>query len=312
MAHENVRMGGGGASGPPWKLIGICLGAAVVIGLVVLFVSLPEEEDDVRKPWGCQSDADCKTGSVCLARGCLILLSSELPDMWRDDVASQLDAGVPWEPRPTFGKKVLPASECPADVGAVEKPDESRAMPVLKVSVFELTDDGLRVHKQMAAKGAVWLDALRFWLPPGIAIGTGETCSSPGVDRIAVGQGRWRGKTAHYVDVSLKQAAPAGKVTGATVMVKTELPAADKEGTRTLAIGLDPVFEEHTSEHTVVALPLGSDVVAIEGPPPTGQRLLSGFVGYYWEHADLPSELAVRFRLPPVSGSVLDVTELNP
>ena len=66
------------------------------------------------------------------------------------------------------------------------------------------------------------------------------------------------------------------------------------------------------SEHTVVALPLGSDVLSIQGPQPSGQRLLTGYVAYYWAHGELPSEIAVRFRLPEVSGRVLDVAELNP
>jgi hypothetical protein len=211
-----------------------------------------------------------------------------------------------------FGQRVVQASECPVATGKVEKPDESRAMPVLKITVFELAHDGARVHKQLAAKGAVWLDTLRFWFPPGIEIDPAKTCASPGVDRAAVGKGRWRGKTAQRVDVSLKQAAPAGKVTGATVMVEAALPKADAEGVRRLAVGLDPVFDKQTHEHTVVALPLGADVLGIEGPPPTGQRLLSGFVGYYWQHGERPSEMAVRFRLPEFSSRALDVTELNP
>jgi hypothetical protein len=311
MAHETVRMGGGG-SGPPWKLVAIAIGAAAVVVLVLVLVPWSDETDERGKPRGCQSDADCKAGSVCLGRGCLILLSSEHAGIWRDDVAAQLDGGVSWKPRSVFGQKVVRASECPVATGQVEKPDESRAMPVLKITVFELANDGLRVHEQLAARGAVWLDALRFWLPPGVEVDPAETCASPSVDRATIGKGRWRGKTAHWVDVSLKQAAPAGKVTGATVMVEAALPAADAEGVRRLAVGLDPVFDEQMHEHTIVALPLGSDVLGIEGPPPTGQRLLSGFVAYYWEHGERPSEMAVRFRLPEFSSRTLDVTELNP
>jgi hypothetical protein len=310
MAHETVRMGGGGSS-PPWKLIALAIGAAVVVALVVVLVPWSEETEEQQKPSGCLSDGDCKAGSVCLGRGCLILLSSEHTGIWRDDVAAQLDGGVSWKPRRVFGQRVVQASECPVATGPVDKPDESRATPVLKITVVEVAQDGLRVHKQLAAKGAVWLDTLRFWFPPGVEVDPQKTCASPSVDRAGVGQGRWRGKTAHRVDVSLKQAAPAGKVTGATVMTETALPKADAEGVRRLAVGLDPVFDE-LKEHTVVALPLGSDVIGIEGPPPTGQRLLTGFVAYYWEHGERPSEMALRFRLPEFSSRVLDVTELNP
>jgi hypothetical protein len=188
----------------------------------------------------------------------------------------------------------------------------SRTVPEVKITVYELADDGMRVHKQMAAKGEVWLDTLRFWMPPGLPVDAKQTCASPAVDQIAVGKGRWRGKTASWIDVSLKQAAPAGRLTEAAVLTETPLPEADLEGVRTLALGLDPVFDEQASEHTVVALPLGSDVLSLQGPPPTGQRLLTGYVAYYWEHGDRPSEMAVKFRLPEISGKVLDVTELSP
>jgi len=312
MAQETVRMGGGGGGGLPWKPIAAVIGAAIVAAVVAAVLLWPEEEGGAEGPRGCRSDDDCRAGSVCLARGCVILLSSEHQGIWRDDVQAQLDAGVSWKPRPKFGKKVTPASQCPAAQGKVEKPDESRTVPVVRITVFELAHDGMRVHEQMGAKGEVWLDGLRFWMPPGLKVEPGKTCASPAVDRIAVGTGSWRGQSAQYIDASLKQAAPAGRVTEATVMAGTALPAADAEGVRTVALALDPVFDEQASEHTVVALPLGSDVLALQGPPPTGQRLLSGFLAYYWEHGDRPSELAIKFRLPPTTGQVLDVTELNP
>lgn len=311
MAHETVRMGGGGG-GVPWKPIAIVLGAAVVIALVVAVVLWPDDPDDQKQARGCRSDEDCRAGSVCLARGCLILLSSEHQGMWRDDVGSQLDAGASWKPRPKFGKKVAKTSQCPAPVGEFDKPDMSRTVPEVKITVYELADDAMRVHRQMAAKGEVWLDALRFWFPPGLVVDAKKCCASQAVDQIAVGKGRWRGKTAHFIDVSLKQAAPAGRLTEAAVTAEIALPAADAEGVRTLALGLDPVFDEQASEHTVVALPLGSDVLSLQGPPPTGQRLLTGYVAYYWDHGDRPSEMAVKFRLPEILGKVLDVSELNP
>ncbi|MBW2276560.1 MAG: hypothetical protein JRF63_03645 [Deltaproteobacteria bacterium] len=313
MPHENVRMGGDDSGGVPWKPIAIAVGAAVVIAVVLAVILLPDDPVGTEgKRTGCSSDEDCRAGSVCLARGCLILLSSEHHGIWRDDVAAQLDGGVSWKPRPKFGKKVIEASECPAAVGTVEKPDESRTVPVVKITVFELTGDGMRLHKQMAAKGELWLDALRFWMPPGVTIDQAKICVSPGVDQIAVGKGRWRGKTAHRVDVSLVRAAPAGRVAEVSVVSETALPEADAEGARSLSVGLDQVFDEQMSEHTIVALPLGADVLAIQGPQPSGQRLLTGYLAYYWDHGELPSEIAVKFRLPAVPGKVLDVTEINP
>lgn len=311
MARETVRMGGS-SGGAPWKPIAIAVGVALVVAVVTAVVLWPDETEETGRERGCRGDDDCKPGSICLSRGCLILLSSEHAGIWRDDVQAQLDAGVAWKPHPKFGKKVVEASACPAAVGKVDKPDESRTVPVLGITVFELASDSMRVHKQLAAKGEVWLDSLRFWMPPGVAVDPHKTCASPGVDQIAVGRGRWRGKTAHRVDVSLKQAAPAGRVAEAMVVAETALPEADVEGVRTLAVGLDPVFDEQAGEHTIVALPFGADLLSIQGPPPTGQRLLTGYVAYYWDHGDRPSELAVRFRLPPSTGKLLDVSELNP
>jgi hypothetical protein len=311
MTRETVRLGGGGG-GPPWKVIGVGVGGALVVAVVLAIVLWPDQDGAPAASRGCRSDDECKPGSACLAGGCLILLSSEHPGIWHDDVAAQVDAGPAWKPHAAFGEKVLAASRCPARTGAVEKPDESRTTPVLKITVFELVEDGLRVHRQLAAKGQLWLDALRFWFPSGVAIAPERICVSSGVDHVAVGEERWRGKTAGFVDVALERAAPAGRVAVAAVSVHAPLPAADAEGVRTLALGLDKVFDEQMAEHTIVALPLGSDVLALQGPPPTSQRLLRGFVAYYWEHGDRASELALRFRLGPSADRVLDVTQLKP
>ena len=64
--------------------------------------------------------------------------------------------------------------------------------------------------------------------------------------------------------------------------------------------------------HTVASFPLGTDVIAISGPPPTQQRLLQGHVAYYWEHKDRPSNVSIRFRSSDEAHEPLDITEVKP
>jgi hypothetical protein len=88
------------------------------------------------------------------------------------------------------------------------------------------------------------------------------------------------------------------------------LPA-DERGYQTLDLALDPVFDGAV-ERTVLALPLGTDVAALEGTLPARQRLLTGYVAYIWEHGDGPGKASVRFRPPARPGRRLDLREIRP
>lgn len=310
MAHENVRMGSPRA-GLPWKVIAIGVAIALVVATVA-FLMVPASEQDADRRPGCDTDDDCKPGTSCIARGCLIMLSAESPDLWREDVRDQLDPAVPWQPRSKFGEKLQLADRCPAPAGKGIKPDESRVSRVLKVTVYEVDAEHLRIHQQVKAKGDLWLDALRLWFPTVGELSPKQICVSPEVDSVSIGQGRWRGKSARRVDLLLKRAVPAGTITGAAINIESPLPPASPEGLRTLELGLDPVFESAAAEHTVFAVPLGAYVTTIDGPPPTDQRLLSGYVAYYWEHGKSGSEVAVRFQVPAKTTRRLELTELNP
>jgi hypothetical protein len=288
---------------------GAAIVALVAVGVLVM---LPEDEVASTKRPGCDSDAECKPGTSCIGRGCLILLSAEDPVLWRDDVKAQLDPQLPWKPRNKFGQKLPPAARCPAAKGKGIKPDESRTTRVLKVSVYEISGQGLRLYQRIKAKSNMWLDALRLWFPTLSKIASDRVCASPEVDSLTVGSGRWRGRNAQRIDLALKRAVPAETVTGAAVSVEAPLPPAAPDGSRLLDLGLDPVFESGSAEHTVVALPLGADLTTIDGPPPVDQRLLTGYVAYYWQHGRSPSELAIRFRVPDKQHRRLDLAELSP
>ncbi|MFO8070838.1 MAG: hypothetical protein R6V85_03090 [Polyangia bacterium] len=260
----------------------------------------------------CGRNERCPPNAICAAGGCLILLSSEYRELWKEDVAAQLDAGVSWQPHATFGERHIATPHCPAKIGEVDPPDEGVLQPVAEVRLVWFDEESMHLHEQIRTKGSMWFDEIRFWLPPGLNVDSASTCASKEVTRISIGKGGKKKKQAPYVDASLVQAAPVGKIAKAAVSVETEAPEADGEGYRLLVLHLEPTRGEEAEAHTVVAFPLGSDLIAIEGPPPARQRLLNGYAAYYWRHGDEQSEIALRFRLPEAVVTELDPTQISP
>jgi len=208
---------------------------------------------------------------------------------------------------------LLATGLCPAPAGTVAPPDESHLHHLVKITVVDLGAERPTVFRQLRTRGSMWFESLRFWLPAGLDAETvpEAVCVSAGLPATAVGSGRWRGKEAPYIDVSLPQSLPVGREAQAAVSVPIVLPEADERGYRLLELGLDPVFDGAV-ERTAVALPLGTDVAAIEGPVPARQRLLTGYAAYVWDHGQDPARIAVRYRLPAGGRQRLDIGELNP
>jgi hypothetical protein len=296
--------------------IAVVVAVATVAGSIAVAVLFgpPEKPAPDRRPGsGCESSADCPAHAVCAARGCLILLPSEFQTMWEEDVAAQRDPAARWKPPSFFGEKLLPADVCPAPAGTVAPPDENHLQILTKTTVFDFGGDEPAVHRQLRTRGTMWFESVRFWMPAGFgeARDQGTVCVSSGVLAAATGRGKWRGREAAYVDVSLPQAIPVGQEARAAVSMPLEQLPADGQGYRTLELALDPVFDGAV-ERTAVALPLGTDVAALDGVLPARQRLLTGYVAYVWEHGDAPGKAAVRFRLPANLDRRLDIRELNP
>lgn len=293
--------------------VAIAISALLVLGSasVFLFWSPPDRrlESESQR---CGRNDKCPPNAICAAGGCLILLSSEYRDLWKEDIAAQLDAGIPWKPRATFGERYITTPDCPAEAGEVDPPDEGVLQPVAEVRLVWFDEKSMHLHEQIRTKGSMWFDAIRFWLPPGLAVDAGSICASEGVTHISLGTGSRRKEKAPCVDASLAQAAPVGKIAKAAISVETEPPEADGEGYRLLVLHLEPTKGEEAEAHTVMVFPLGSDLVAIEGPPPARQRLLNGYAAYYWRHGDEPSEIALRFRLPQAVIAELDPTQISP
>ncbi len=290
--------------------------AVLLVLVIVLAVSGGPEGEEGGPQYGCKSDAECGPKNICAAGGCLILISSELPDIWRDDVRHQLippDGGPAWQPAPTYGEKLLEPSICPAPTGKMDPPNEKKLSPIVRATVFDIRPREIRLYKHMRAQASVWIDALRFWFPGFDKLDAPTVCASDKVAHVKIGTASYRGKTETYIDTALARAAPAGVVSAAAVSVRRELPQADKDDIRTLSFDLEAIIGTTARYHTIVTVPLGMEVLGIQGPPPTQQRLLIGFVAYYWEHGAGASHVGLRFRIPEVlEAPNLDLGKLNP
>ncbi len=310
--ESNLRMGTGprGKSKKPILLgaVGAVLAIAVIATILTLFTS--SEEEIVSK--GCKNDSECGDGRICAEGGCIILHSSQHAGLWHDDLSAQADAGVAWNPHPTYGEKLMASDICPAKSREVDTPDEGQTEQLAEATVHEVGSGEVLTHKFVRFKGNVWIGSLRFWCPGLSTINPEKVCASDKVAEISVGKKTRAGKPMSYVDATLSQTVPVGSISSAAIAIHSDLPRENDLGLRDLAFPLPAVLADDMRRHTVATFPLGTDVIAISGPPPTQQRLLQGHVAYYWEHKDRPSNVSIRFRAKEGASAPLDVTEVKP
>ena len=313
MGNDNLRMGGPKKVNVPRILLFVVILLVLGAGSYLLTVILRSSDKPAGKARvGCQGDDECDNGTMCVAGGCMIMLSSEHRGIWKDDIAAQLDGGVGWEPAPSFGQKILEAKTCPLKQGDFRKTDYKHVVPLVRVNLYEVATHSLFIHKMLKAKGTMWLESLRLSFPSWARLNKNKLCGSSYLDSFYArmdDEGNLMGSDFH---VAFKQAVPVGGDVTILVKAEVDLPAADAEGFRSMTMELNPRSETEDDGHTVLALPLGSSLVSIEGPPPAKQRLLTGYVAYYWEHDPEPGEVTVRFKVPEFSGSPLDLKEINP
>jgi hypothetical protein len=241
------------------------------------------------KKGGCEQDLDCGAGRVCARGGCLPLIGGEDARAWRAELDAQLAPQSTWRPRPAYGDKWVFADVCPVPAGAAEPLEEAKVALVSQTRVYEIRPDRLRVHLRKREKGARWLEAMRFQFPAVAAVDLKRACASPEVSNAEIRPGR-----PAALEVQLRQTVPAGAIAAATVSIEADLPAAGRDGTRTLKIPLEPIAGDAVA-FTLVALPLGTHVAQMGGPSPLRQRLLPGFAVYYWRHALQPGTVAIVF-----------------
>ncbi len=302
-----VRFGKESKGGDRTRFI-IAGGVSLIVLIIVILVISFGGDETVAADVGCRRDRECGDARICIKGGCLPFLESEHRGLWRDDVGSQLDAGVGWSPRKSFGVKLIPSKHCPAVQKKVETPPLGSMAEVGKVEVFELGKTAVIRHQQVNSRGSVWIDAIRMRFPPLKTPEADRICASESVVAVAVGEDG----DGPYIDASLKNASPAGKVATAAVALRLDSPPPDPEGFSTLTFTLAPAFEDSGAFHTVLAVPIGAEVAHIQGATPFQQRLLTGFVTYYFRHTAKRQTVRVRYRTERAVDGTLDITEVNP
>lgn len=312
MAYTNSRIGSGRSKKKILLIGGLGLVTVIVGGSIFIAVISDGEIDESATEAPCRSDHICAQGQICAAGGCLLLIPSESESMWLDDIAAQLNPATPWQPMNAFGERLLAPSLCPPSSGKTSAPAESKTELLAQIRVFELRDAHIRIYQHLRAKSSVWLDTLRFWFDDRGEFTPSAVCASSNINRIHSGTKRRLGKKMRYVDAALHQTVPSGATATGAIAIRHELPDQQGDELRALTFTLNPQGLDSTKTRTVVTLPLGSDLEAIEGPPPDEQRLLVGFAAYYWNHPATKSRVTIRFRVPTAASAKLDMSSLNP
>jgi hypothetical protein len=221
--------------------------------------------------------------------------------LWRDALQAQLDGGVGWAVEKQFGEALVAETVCPAPLGDVPPPQLDRMTLRARIHVFEMAPERIVHHQYQKAVGSVWLDVLRFSFSTVKTISPSAVCAPPNVSRVRFGND---GKHP-FADVALLAAAPAGKEISAGLALLSPAVAPDKEGFSQFTIDLAPRTVPGMKLVSVVTFPLGSDVVAIDGLAPDEQRLLSGYMAYYFVHTNQRRSVQFRYRIseaaPPLS-----------
>lgn len=287
-----------------WRAVALA-GIASAAAAIAAVVAVSGGGDAPARRSGCETDADCGPARVCARGGCLPLTGGEELRFWRADLDAQKLRGAAWRPRAAYGEKVLPADVCPVKPGRVNLLEPGKVSLVHRLHVFELLGDTVRIHVQNQMRGALWLEGLRFSFPTVDRVDPGRVCGSATVAQVAMEKGR-----ADVVDAALARTAPAGTIASAALSIEAPLPPADADGFREFSFPLDPAFGSGAIV-SVLAVPLGSSVARLDGPTPGRQRLLTGFVAYYWEHGAARGAVSIALKAPPAPAD-LDVSELKP
>jgi hypothetical protein len=286
-------------------IIAVIIAVVAAVAAFMLF-GWRRGAEPVEKNGGCAKDLDCGAGRICARDGCLPLIGSESALDWRADLAAQLSPKSTWHPRPAYGEKWVFADVCPIPYGPAAPLEEGKVSLVHQTRVYEILANKLRIHVQKREKGARWLEAMRLVFPIGEPVDLKRACASSEVSQAEVARDR-----PDTLNVALKQTVPAGALASVTVSVETELPPADREGLRTLKIPLEPVADGAVAI-TVAAVPLGADIARMGGPAPARQRLLSGFVVYYWRHTKERGTVAIAFDLRKAGAAELSFEDIKP
>lgn len=290
----------------------IILGLLVFGGIGVFW--WPEDPDEagdgVRKTPGCDRAAPCPPGQLCAKKGCFLLLPTENRELWREDIATQLDPKGYWKAVKPVGEPILPTERCELPVGQIAAPDETRMSFGAVLKVYLLGVGGLAVVHQIRAKSSYWTDALRFWIDRPIDLNANSLCASREIIRVSTGKAGAGDRA--YVDVALQQSVPVGAWAQGAIRFKWPAARANNGADFVKStIVLDAQQSPASAVRTALLLPLGASLISIAGAEPYEQQLLTNHVAYFWRHAEKRRELTVTYQF---SGSFvqpsLDWSEL--
>lgn len=295
----------------------ILIGGVALLGVffvvaIIWLLSSPEESALVD---GCVDSSGCPAGQFCAAGGCVVLLPNEYPNVWAEDIALQLDSDPEtpdWELPSSFGERLPPTKTCPADEKDVEPFDEGKMFHKHITRVFDLGQTPAVVYRYLRTQGSIWVGTLRFWLDDQVEPAPETVCTSAEIVAFSRGLGNHHGSKKAYIDGELARSVPADVDAMGAVSYQIPLTKPDPEGMRILSFDLPPVILPDQRFFTVVGVPLGAEVPSIGGAKPTLQRLLTGYIAYYWEHTKTKSHVDFRFRSPENKGEVLDISEVRP
>ena len=308
---NTIRLGGNGRNiSPKWYAVG---GGLIVLIIIVYALSSGDPVDiQNEEQKGCLDDAECGPARICAAGGCVILISSEHKGLWHQWIDAHLDPSVQWKPSPAAGERMPLDANCSVETGSQSAKNEGKTTILFKALVHEVGFGKTHIHQYLRFKGSVWIDTVRFWFPGLEKIENQRVCVSEHISDISLGSSQFRGALAAYIDAALVNAAPANSEAKAGMSIELDASPAEKQGVKEYSFDLDPVYMETAIYHSVVALPLGAEVLALNGPPPFQQRLLTGYIAYYWKHTKEASSVTVKYRLLSKESNRLDMTELNP
>ncbi|MCU0660697.1 MAG: hypothetical protein MUC50_00030 [Myxococcota bacterium] len=305
-----VRLGGPRRPAWPWAM-GAGAGVVVVVGLLIWFKSTPPPSSPERgeSTTQCKIEADCKARHLCLEGGCAPLLSSQDPIVWHADLKGQKAAGPTWKPPFEPGEALPAATSCPAPQGEIVAAEPGRVRHLFESTVYEIRQDAILIHKYTKAMGSIWVDNIDFSFPGRLKIDPVDVCAGPSVAHVAVFQGASESVPSRVLCL-LRQAVPSDTMTSAAISVRFAPPNASADGMRTLVIPLVPSVAAG-KQVTVIALPLGAHIEALQGPAPKAQRLLRGFFAYYFHHG-AASQIAITYRLNQPTRGELDIPTVRP
>lgn len=285
------------------------MGLAALMAVVFSVVGVSCKDSKQTRENDCRASKGCPARHVCALGGCIPLIPDEPEVMWKSEIAAQSgDSEKSWSPRPAFGDALLDAPLCSnIEKNTLEKQKGGVISIQRGIAVYAFSTQDVKVVLQKKASSSMWQDYIKFQFPRTTLTGTPTYCISENLNGIKV----LPNKVETGVAAVLNEAAPANVPFTVAMMERRPL-GAQAASEISYDIVLPPVRTKDREDTSVLVLPLGTDVLSMEGPAAANQRLLQGYVAYYFNHTETRSKITIRMRLPTTPSLPLDFSQLKP